>query len=78
MKLQVSLPGEYGSALTAAEVIYLRDVLRAEFDTMVTPVDNPRLRGAWLFRRVHMNVRREIVWAVLQDGTQNVVATLTR
>jgi len=76
--LNITLPKCYGSPVTSAEVVYLRDVLAAEFDAMVTPCDNPRLRGAWLFRRFRMNSDRALVQVHLQDGSRNIVATLTR
>lgn len=74
--LTITLPSYYGAPLTPAEIIYLRDVLRAEFDCMVTPCDNPRLRGAWLFRRFRVEGSKVTeVW--LQDASRNIVARLT-
>ena len=78
MRLDVSLPECYGSPVTPAEVVYLRDVMLAEFEPERPTCINPTLRGSRLFTRFRLDANRKLSQVWLQDTSQSRVAILTR
>ena len=77
MQFSVTLPDHFGTPVTSAEVVYLRDVARSIYDASVPNEPDPTLRGVPLSRRSDVREGRTTKVLVL-DVSGNTVARLVR